>query len=346
MDVRLWSVVAEPVALAAAGVGAAARQGGRAVFGVGADALVVIVDGGFRTADEVSVSGPFPRQVEKLLIGDGGRVPVVAFARLPEGCLALGGARVVRMGHRRGVLHDLGLYLDAPLTYDLLDRVRPTAPPPAQPDVDWVELLPGEPEAALQQFVAGWYGDLPAAATPAGDGPEPLRAFYRAAAGRPEVYGVSTRIWPEPISSPELPEGTLGFGQEGDGVFTLLMEEGARNPPVYYHGLSDRPLRERERLAGYLLLSALSHAAMDSSPGGMAFVDKAQVKRIVAPLRKVPMKPMRWPSARSRFYVGPGIVVLVGDDDADWYEVYVGARHRSLLRRLRKLGLDWEVFDG
>jgi hypothetical protein len=39
-------------------------------------------------------------------------------------------------------------------------------------------------------------------------------------------------------------------------------------------------------------------------------------------------------------------VALVGEDDADWFEVYVATRDRSSLRRLRKIGLDWASFDG
>lgn len=79
----------------------------------------------------------------------------------------------------------------------------------------------------------------------------------------------------------------------------------------------------------------------------MAFVDQAQARRITAPLRRVPLRPLRWPSARSRLYAGPDTIALVGADDTDWFEVYVGTRSRSSLRRLRKLGLDWASFtDG
>jgi hypothetical protein len=204
-----------------------------------------------------------------------------------------------------------------------------------------VDLLPGDPEAALEQFVAGWYADIPPVSD---DVPAhgPLRTFHRAAAGRDEVYGRSLRI----LTAEHAEDGRITFGQAGDGTFSLLTEPDGVDSRVWYHGLSDQPLKERERLGAYLLLAALTHAATDSSPGGMAFVDKAQARRIVGPLRRVPLRPLRWPCARSRFYVGPGVVALVGEDDGDWYEVYIGARHRSLLRRLRKLGLDWEKFDG
>jgi hypothetical protein len=340
VEIRLWSVVAEPVALAAAGPGAEQDGGTGAWFAVGPDAVVVIVEGGVRTNEDLVISGPLPRLAERQL-AHGPQPVVLAFARLKEGCLALGAARVTRIGRRRGVARDLQLLLDVPLPYDWLDRVRPPGPPGPQPSIDWVDLLPGDPEAALEQFIAGWYADIPPApdeVPPAG----PLRAFHRAAAGRPEVYGRSLQIAAEEQDA----DGLITFGQAGDGTFTLVTDADDRNGPVWYHGLSDQPLRERERLGAYLLLAALTHAATDSSPGGMAFVDKAQARRIVGPLRRVPLRPMRWPCARTRFYVGPGVVALVGEDDGDWFEVYIGARHRSLLRRLRKLGLDWESFDG
>ncbi|WP_229072370.1 hypothetical protein [Actinoplanes sp. DH11] len=418
MEIRLWSVVDEQVALSAAGpaakpvvagaaealgaaeaadswaaeaagsgaAGAAAgasagagaaggagdsgapggtglsaeRAGGTGTwFAAGPDAIVVIVGGGVRTPEDLTVPGPLPRVIERRLTQEP-EPALLAFARVPEGCLALGTARVTRIGRRRGVAQDLGLFLDAPLPYDLLDRVRPTGPPGPQPATDWLDLLPADPLAALHTFITGWYADVPAAGTavpaagtavpaagtavPAAGQPEPLRAFHRAAAGRPEVYGRTLRIFPEPLATTE--SGMIAFGQEVDGVFTLLTEAAGDDPKVWYHGLSDQPLRERERLSAYLLVAALTQAALDSSPGGMAFADRAQVKRIVAPLRRVPLRPARWPCAHSRLYAGPGVVALVGADDTDFYEVYVGARHRSLLRRLRKLGLDWERFDG
>ncbi|MEU4558295.1 hypothetical protein AB0F72_07890 [Actinoplanes sp. NPDC023936] len=356
MEIRLWSVVAEPDALAAAGPGAEEAGGSGAWFAAGPGGIVVIVAGGVRTHEDLTVPGPLPRGVERQLAREP-QPAVLAFARLPEGCLALGTARVTRIGRRRGVVQDLALRLDAPLPYEFLDRVRPTGPPGPQPDIDWIDLLPADPGTALERFVAGWYADVPPAehpepgegrphATPgpATDLPEPLRTFHRAAAGRAAVYGRSVEIFREAAGTSQ--PGMIAFGQEGDGVFTLLTEAAGGDPRVWYHGLSDQPLRERERLGAYLMLVALAHAAMDSSPGGMAFADRAQARRIVGPLRRVPLRPMRWPCAKSRFYVGPGVVALVGEDDGDWFEVYVGARHRSLLRRLRKLGLDWESFDG
>ena len=339
VEIRLWSVVAEAGALAVAGPGARVHDSAGARFAVGPDATVVIVSG-MRNAEDLSVPGPFPRLVEGRLTGGDGP-GLHAFARLPDGCLALGTARIAELGRRRGVLHRLDLRLDTPLPEHLLVLA---GTPAEQPGADWLELLPDDPVKALEQFAAAWFADVPAGEPVPGDGqPEPLRAFHRAAAGRAGFYGGALRVHREPTPGPYQ---KMIFGEGGDGTFQLLMDAGEVDPHVYYHGLSDQPLRERERLGAYLMLAVLARAAIDGSPGGMAFADRAQARRIVAPLRRVPLRPLRWPCARSRLYAGPDLIALVGEDDADWLEVYVGARSRSALRRLRKLGLDWASFDG
>ncbi|SDT79827.1 hypothetical protein [Actinoplanes derwentensis] len=335
VEIRLWDVVAEPGALAVAGPGARVHETADAVFAAGPDGTVMIATG-VRNAEDLTVSGPFPRLIEGRLTGGDGP-PLHVFARLPDGCLTLGTARVTEPARRRGVLQRLDLRLDTPLPEHLLGLTEI-----GEPGADWLDLLPDDPLAAMERFAADWWDAPPTAPAEVTDRlPEALRVFQRAVAGRAESG--SLRIYPEPV--PGGPEGTLVFGEAGDGTFELLMDAGVDDPAVYYHGLSDRPLRERERLGRYLLLSVLAAAAMDGpAAGGMAFVDRAQARRIVAPLRRVPLRPLRWPSARSRIYAGPDTIALVGEDDADWFEVYVGTRSRSSLRRLRKLGLDWASF--
>jgi hypothetical protein len=327
-----------------------------AAYALGPDTIVIVVEGGdrpsgrgVRTTRDIALLGPFPNAVDERFSGE--RPPVLfAFARLAEGCLALGTVRVTTLVHLHGRLQEVGLYMETPLPYDLLDRVRPTGPPPAQPGLEWLGLVPADPLAALERFVAGWHAHVPPASRrPAPSGivlPEPLRVFHRAAAGRAEVYGSSVRIYPAPETDSDWPAGMVAFGQEGDGVFTLLMDSAASDPMVYYAGLGDQILAEREPLSGFLLLFVLARAAMEGPFGGMAFVDREQARRIVAPLRPVPLRPLRWPGKQTHFFAGPGIMVQIADDNDDWLEVYVGARHRALLRPLRELGLDWEHFTG
>ncbi|WP_143134147.1 hypothetical protein [Actinoplanes philippinensis] len=341
VEIRLWSVVAESAALAVAGPGARVHETADAVFAAGPDGTVVIATG-LRNAEDLRVDGPFPRLVEGRLTGGDGPA-LHTFARLPDGCLALGTARVTEAARRRGLLKRLDLRLDTPLPEHLL-TVAGTAG--ATAGADWLDLLPEDPIKALEGFVGDWYGHVPAGAPPpAGGQPEPLRAFHLLAGGRPELYDGALQIHPEPG-----PGDPRVFGESGDGTFELLIEAGAEDPHVYYRGLSDQPLRERERLSAYLLLLTLTRVAMDRppeglAPGGMAFADRAQARRIVAPLKRVPLRPLRWPCARTRIYAGPDTVALVGEDDADWFEVYVAARDPAALRRLRRIGLDWASFE-
>ncbi|MFC4065024.1 hypothetical protein [Actinoplanes subglobosus] len=340
MEIRLWSVVAEDAALAVAGRGARVHETADAVFAAGPDGTVVIATG-LRNAEDLRVDGPFPRLVEGRLTGGDGPA-LHAFARLPKGCLALGTARLTEAARRRGVLKRLDLRLDTPMPEHLL-AVAGASDTAA--GAEWLDLLPEDPVKALEGFVADWYGDDPAEVPVPVDGqPEPLRAFHRLAGGHAGLYGGSLQVHERPAGDPPV------FGESGDGTFELLLEPGADDPHVFYRGLSDQPLRERERLSAYLLLLALTRVAMDRppeglAPGGMAFADRAQARRIVAPLKRVPLRPLRWPCARSRIYAGPDTVALVGEDDADWFEVYVGARDPAALRRLRKLGLDWASFE-
>lgn len=335
MEIRLWEIVAEAGALAVAGSGARVHTAAGTVFAAGPDGTVVITTG-VHNAEDLTVSGPFPRLVEGRVNG-GDALHV--FARLPDGCLTLGTARVTGVARRRGVLQRLDLRLDTPLPERLRDLAETDQPGP-----DWLDLLPDDPLAAMERFAAGWWDRTGAAPAPLTGGPPALRVFQRAVDGR--ATRGALRIHREPL--PGGPGGTLILGEAGDGTFDLLIDAGEDDPAVYYHGLSDQPLRERERLGRYLLLTVLASAAMDGEAGGgMAFVDQAQARRITAPLRRVPLRPLRWPSARSRLYAGPDTIALVGADDTDWFEVYVGTRSRSSLRRLRKLGLDWASFtDG
>jgi hypothetical protein len=69
---------------------------------------------------------------------------------------------------------------DPRLPPELLDRVRPVADTPL-PGVEWLAHLPNDPDAALRDFLTGWYAGLPAAApfpAPAVPIPPALQAFY------------------------------------------------------------------------------------------------------------------------------------------------------------------------
>ncbi|MGW1077978.1 hypothetical protein [Streptomyces sp. NPDC002537] len=65
-------------------------------------------------------------------------------------------------------------------------------------------------------------------------------------------------------------------------------------------------------------------------------------------LRRVPLRPFMSPIVAGDFLVGPGAVAQVSPSYRGEHEVTVqiGACHRSALRPLGELGLDWQRFDG
>ncbi|GLW34517.1 hypothetical protein Areg01_74540 [Actinoplanes regularis] len=325
------------------GDGATVLDGGADVTYVSAPGeLAIIVASGYRpdgsgvrSADDLVLREPFPAGVEFASA-------ITAFARLPDGLLCLGPVRPGSLERQGGRLREVGLWFDNPLSYELLDRVRPTSPAPEPPSLGWLDLLPDDPLGAMEQFAAGWF-----------PGTEPSRevSIVSPALGRfhrtPGNCG-SVFLYPSSRTDHDRADGLVAFGQESDGVFQLLFEAAGVNPAVYYEGLGDGLVAEREPLHGFLLLFVLARAALDGPYDGLAFADAHQVRRLVEPLRRVPLRPLRWPGPRTHTYVGPGLVVQAGptEDGSEVFEVYAGASHPAFLRPLRHLDLAWEVFNG
>jgi hypothetical protein len=272
VEIERWSLVNVAEAVGAAGAGALVVSGNDVTFALGSDTVVIVVESGdrprgsgIRTAVDLTVVGPFSSLVEEHFIGEP-RLVARGFVRLAKGCVALGTMRLTERVRRHGRLDEVKLYIETPLPYELLDRVRPVGSAPEQPLLDWLGLLPADPLAALERFVAGWYADV----VPVGDRPaapgalpwESLRVFHRAAAGRSEVYGASLHIYAEPAEARNHPDGMVAFGQESDGVFTLLADPAKADPTVYYDGLGEGVLAEHVRLSDYLMLFALAQASM------------------------------------------------------------------------------------
>jgi hypothetical protein len=326
-----------------------------------AHAVIVVAAGDraggsrIRTADTIVLIGPFPPEAARRLSADGS-LSLTAFARLAEGLLPLGEVRRIGCTSRDGSLDEVELFIVNPLSDELLDTVRPTAPAPPQPPLDWLGLLPPvsavAAAVALERFVGGWFADDPPG-TPGSWGPEPLRAFHRAAAGRDAVYGTGAHIYREPLDAPPRPDGLIPFGQESDGVFRMLFDPAHPDLPVYHDSGGTgtdadvgRPVRECDSLSAFLMHFVLAQAAVGAPIGGMAIASAEQTRRLTAGLRRVPLTPLSWPGAEMYTYAAPGLIVHAGRQvpDEQWHEVHVGARHRALLRPLRPLGLEWEVF--
>lgn len=340
-------------------------RAGDVSYVVGPSATLVIVQAGDRpdgsavqNFDDLTLHEPFPEGVEARLTGPG--LPRLGFVRLAEGYLPLGALRHSVSRHRPGDLAENSpfpyrlpgelsfcqLHIADRLPFDVLDRVRPTPQQPL-PSLDWLRFLPHDPVAALREFVVDWYADIPPSDDEPEAGerrlPEPLLAFYRAAAGRAEVYGSHNQIH----TADELVEeddGLVQFGAENQGVFVMLLDPTEADPTVRYSGLHAE--HEREPLSGFLLQFLLSEAAYGSPFGGFATVAAEQAQRLVEPLHQVPLQPVRWPGDPTRHYVAPGLVVATATSPDGSVEVYAGSRYRTALRPLREPGFTWERFDG
>lgn len=259
--------------------------------------------------------------------------PTVVYVCLPEGWLFLGPVRLLSTERRDGRLQRVELMFEKMLSDELLDRVRPTPLAPEPPDMSWLDLLPGDPRAAMAQFVSDWFPETETT-DPVAVEPAVLSRFQDRAS-----------MFLHPISRivRDRPDGLVVFGQESDGVFDMLFDPDDPDSAVYYEGRGDDLLQERESVPGFLMLFVLSRAVSDGPYGGFAFADAEKVRRVVAPLRQVPLRPLRFPVPRTETYAGPGIVVQTGptEDDADMFEIYVGARNPAYLRPLRDVGLIW-----
>ncbi|MER7204123.1 MULTISPECIES: hypothetical protein [unclassified Streptomyces] len=122
---------------------------GGASIVIGQAGMVIIVEAsdaparsGVWSAEEVRLIGPAPAPVAERLMGsllgtDGRSLPIHIAVRLEEEVLDLGTAKVSQASTSDGVLINCELRFEAPLSRQLLNRVRPPLPPrgPAGPRV-------------------------------------------------------------------------------------------------------------------------------------------------------------------------------------------------------------------
>jgi hypothetical protein len=90
---------------------------------------------------------------------------------------------------------------------------------------------------------------------------------------------------------------------------------------------------------------ALLEAALQGPYGGWATLDEQHMQHFVAPLRRVSLRPMRWPADPTLFYAAEGIVAMASECGEDWFELYLGSRFRSALKPLRQPGFAWDTFN-
>ncbi|MFI9780813.1 hypothetical protein ACIHCV_40200 [Streptomyces sp. NPDC051956] len=230
---------------------------------------------GVWSAEEVRLIGPAPAPVTERLMGAPWSVaesslPIHITVRVGGEVLYLGTARVSQAGTSDGVLSHCELRLEAPLSRELLNRVRPPLPPGDLPGLEWLRNVNGDRAEALEQFVTGWCPTADATESPASDSaprfPGGLRHLYRLARQRPGALGIQNRILPEPdVHTDHLGE-MLVFGVENQGGFfwTLLwtLEEPEADPTVWFREFDEQPIAEQEPLSGFLIQFSLFEASM------------------------------------------------------------------------------------
>lgn len=351
--------VPEAVALAAAGQPARIHHTSHATYAVGPAGLVVLVEPGdrpdgtaVRERGRLCLTGPFPEEVNTLLLASSRErwdEPVVhGFVRLPGGCLPLGTLTHEAGGYDPdgGTVLEYGLGLDHPLPFDVLDQVRPVSAAPRTPGTGWLDLLPHAPVEATSAFIADWYADLPAPGhhePPALALPGPLCAFYRAVDGRDELLGCQDRITP-PTRLRRLDDGSVAFGSENQGGFTLAIDPTLDDPPVHYLGWADEPVRDPLPLSMFMLLFAVREASFTGPCHASGSLDEGQAQALTRGLRRVPSG--GWLLGRNaEFHVGAGLVVQVYRGGRSPH-VFLSARHRAQLAPLRAFDVAWYEFAG
>ncbi len=230
---------------------------------------------GVWNAEEVRLIGPAPAPVTERLMGapwgmDEGSLPIHIAVRVGGEVLYLGTAQVSQVGTSDGVLTDCELRFEAPLSRELLNRVRPPLPPEHLPGLEWLGNVNGDRAAALDQFVTGWYPTADATESPTSDSasrlPSGLRQLYRLAKQRPGALGTQNRILPESDLHTDHLGEMLVFGVENLGGFfwSLLwtLEGPEADPTVWFREFDEEPIAEQEPLSGFLIQFSLFEASM------------------------------------------------------------------------------------
>jgi hypothetical protein len=339
--------------------------GGASVV-IGPVGMVIIAEAGDApakscvwNAEEVRLIGPAPAPVTERLMGspwgmDEGSLPIHIAIRFGGEVMYLGTAHVSQAGTSDGVLTDCELRFEAPLSRDILNRVRPPLPPEHLPGLEWLGNLNGDRAAALEQFVTGWYPTADATESPTSDSssrlPGGLRQLYRLAKQRPGALGTQNRILPEPDLHTDHLGEMLVFGVENQGGFfwSLLwtLEGPEADPTVWFREFDEEPIAEQEPLSGFLIQFSLFEASMGADYLALPRkLTAPQVEQLTEALHLVPLRPF-WPWAPTHFYVAPGLVVHVSSEDGEAFDAWAGATHRSALDPLANLPIDWNRFDG
>ncbi|WP_143078853.1 hypothetical protein [Nonomuraea pusilla] len=369
MQLSPMDVVARVDVLALAGTPAETFTAGGAAVTVGPRGSVVIADpvdqvgaSGVWSSEEFRLVGPVPGALAERFLRSARAWPSLApsaelgsihlFVRLGQAFLYLGTVHHSQSGWTGDVwtMEDCTLRVEPPLSRDVLDRVRPPGTPTTLPGLDWLDHVDDDRATALRLFIEGWYPppdpdeepDTPSVVVP-----EALAAFYRLARGRTGVLGVQNFIRPAGDLTIGA-DGLLEFGHENQGCFSWSLDLSQDDPTVWTSDAPDFRHVEREPLSGFLLQFSLYEAMLNAPYHAWSRpVPTPIASELLGTLRRVPLKTWMWPMYQTSFYVAPGLIACVDDDEEnEECRVEFGATHRSLLRPLADQGIRWSVFDG
>jgi hypothetical protein len=234
-------------------------------------------------------------------------------------------------------------------TWDLVRGVSIDEYAAAWGDLRWLDFVPHDRTAAMEAFVAGWYADVPS--LPYGpvrsdpQVPDPLRAFYRAVAGRRELLRGQDQIFTSERLRSEEPDGWIVFGAENQGVFHWIMEPSEPDPAVGYTD-GHYPV-EPEPMSGFLLQFCLAEAAIAGPVVAYAEAEPAEIPRLTDRLRPVPLRPAGWLGGGT-FHVAPGLVVMVADgisDEPGKRTIWMSSRHSSFFWPRFEVELPWQQHE-
>lgn len=214
------------------------------------------------------------------------------------------------------------------------------------------ELLTIEP-SSLDRFLERWYGPPSKAMGRRPEGvPQPLAHWY-------EIAG----CWTGPIVHQNELLDPSEFWQEGDRVVFYVENQSVwlwafdstmgPDPIVFDRENEDgRDWQSTtEALSEFLLQVAVFEAIWGATFGASA-IDRprADLDRVLEPLRPVPLPAWRWPGPQHRLYCGDGLLAFAGvnappnsSEEADsLYEVFIGAASLDALAYLDDIDIKWE----
>lgn len=249
------------------------------------------------------------------------RERVAVFARVPEGAVALGPARVARRG-RRGEGFRWLLTFEPPLDEALWRGLVEVAsrPLPPAPEEAMAALSPASTTAdrlaALRTFAERWWGPV----EPATD---PLAAARW-------VRCVQDRVVP-----PEVVDGRRLVVVENQGVCLWGVGDGDDPPVEVRLERRDGSLvweRECDTLSGFLLGFALHEAVMGAPSGARNDdLDRRGLARLERRLPRLPIE--GWQASRVSFHGAEGVVGFVRPE-GDLREAWIGAIEQTRIDAL------------